>query len=71
MRGGQQLSSTLPVSAWVAAIEMTKCAMKNHKHQRKCIISASFEEPLLMAATRPFIVMLETNAASSGSDKPQ
>ena len=39
-------------SAVVAAMEISKCVMKNLKHRRRCITSASFEEDFLMAATR-------------------
>ena len=35
----------------VAVMVMSKCAMKNHREHRRCIIIVSFEEPLLIAAT--------------------
>ena len=37
----------------VAVMVMSKYAMKNHREIRRCITIVSFEEPLLIAATKP------------------
>ena len=36
----------------VAVMVMSKCAIKNHRERRRCITIVSFEEPLLIAATK-------------------
>ena len=49
-------------SAVVAAMEISKCVMKNHKHRRRCITSASLRR-LFDGSYQAFIVTLKTNAA--------
>ena len=37
----------------VAVMVMSKYVMKNHRERRRCITIVPFEEPLLVAATKP------------------
>ena len=37
----------------VTVMVMSKYAMKKHRERRRCMTIVSFEEPLLIAATKP------------------